>query len=211
MLDLNMCMCLLLVVFCVFLLLVVAKNTSKRVIQSLHSEFAMADLSSLNYFLGISVQRTSTGMFLIQSKYVEELLERANMLHYNPCQIPMVCLYMHDPCEHHYTALKWILRYIRGTIDHGIELHVSSMTQLTAYTNATGFVAKYHGVANVVIETAWLRNLLHELNIPLFTPTLVYFDNYADIFTKGLLRGLFLEFHDSMNVRRPPVLAAGEY
>ncbi|GJR83663.1 ribonuclease H-like domain-containing protein [Tanacetum coccineum] len=148
-------------------------------------------------------------MFLTQSKYVEELRERADMLHCNPYRTPMdtksklgphgdpifdptlyrsldgglqyltfthpnisyvvkyVCLYMHDPCEPYYIALKRILHYIRDTIDHGIELHVSSMTQLTTYTDATGHVtlshssveAKHRGVANVVIETAWLRNL----------------------------------------------------
>ncbi|GKE59807.1 ribonuclease H-like domain-containing protein, partial [Tanacetum coccineum] len=48
-----------------------------RVITSLHGEFAMTDLSSLNYFLGISTQRSSASLFLSQSTYVEEILERA--------------------------------------------------------------------------------------------------------------------------------------
>ncbi|GKA95151.1 ribonuclease H-like domain-containing protein [Tanacetum coccineum] len=34
--------------------------------------------------------------------------------------------------------------------------------------------AEYQGVANVVAETAWIRNLLCELHTPLFTATLVY-------------------------------------
>ncbi|GJR90398.1 ribonuclease H-like domain-containing protein [Tanacetum coccineum] len=34
--------------------------------------------------------------------------------------------------------------------------------------------AEYRGVANVVAETAWIRNLLRELQAPLFTATLVY-------------------------------------
>ncbi|GJX87908.1 ribonuclease H-like domain-containing protein [Tanacetum coccineum] len=37
--------------------------------------------------------------------------------------------------------------------------------------------AEYREVANVVAETARLRNLLHELHAPLFTATLVYCDN----------------------------------
>ncbi|GJT35385.1 ribonuclease H-like domain-containing protein [Tanacetum coccineum] len=36
--------------------------------------------------------------------------------------------------------------------------------------------AEYHGVANVVAETYWLRNLLHELHTPLSSATLVYCD-----------------------------------
>ncbi|GKC66582.1 ribonuclease H-like domain-containing protein, partial [Tanacetum coccineum] len=37
--------------------------------------------------------------------------------------------------------------------------------------------AEYHGVANAVAETYWLRNLLRELHTPLPFATLVYFDN----------------------------------
>ncbi|GJX13772.1 ribonuclease H-like domain-containing protein, partial [Tanacetum coccineum] len=150
----------------------------QRVISSLHAEFSMTDLGSLNYFLGISAQQTSTGMFLSQSKYAEEILERAHMQHCNPCRTPVdtesklgpdgdpvfdstlyrslasalqyltftrpdisyavqhVCLYMHDPHEPHLAALKRILQYVHGTFDHGLQLHVSTMTQLTAYTDA---------------------------------------------------------------------------
>nr|GEU76190.1 ribonuclease H-like domain-containing protein [Tanacetum cinerariifolium] len=35
--------------------------------------------------------------------------------------------------------------------------------------------AEYREVANAVAETSWIRNLLRELHIPLFTATLVYF------------------------------------
>ncbi|GJZ96368.1 ribonuclease H-like domain-containing protein [Tanacetum coccineum] len=266
----------------------------QRIIASFHSEFAMTDLGSLNYFIGISSQRSFTGLFLSQSKYVEEILKRANMHKCTPCRTPVntesklgvggdpvsdpmlyrslagalqyltftrpdisyvvqqVCLYMHDSREPHYTVLKCILCYICGTIDHGLQLHVSSMTQLTAYTDAdwAGFPITRRSTL------AWLCNLLRELHAPLFTATLVYCDNvsavylstnlvqhqrakhieidihfvrdflasghvcvlhvpsrfhYADSFTKGLLRALFLEFRDSLNVQRPSVSTGREY
>nr|GEW26650.1 hypothetical protein [Tanacetum cinerariifolium] len=113
-----------------------------------HSEFAMMDLGSLNYFLGISTQRSTSGLFLSQSKFAVEILERAHMHNCNPCRTPVdtesklgsdgdpVCLDMHDPCDPHFTALKRILRYVRGTLDYGLQLHVSSTTQLSAYTDA---------------------------------------------------------------------------
>ncbi|GKD76808.1 ribonuclease H-like domain-containing protein [Tanacetum coccineum] len=41
---------------------------------------------------------------------------------------------------------------------------------------------KYRGVANVVAETAWLRNLLRGLHSPLSTATLVYCDNVSAIY-----------------------------
>ncbi|GJW05540.1 ribonuclease H-like domain-containing protein [Tanacetum coccineum] len=56
----------------------------QRIISSLHQEFAMTDLGALNYFLGISVMRDSSGLFLSQKKYVVEILEKAHMVKGNP-------------------------------------------------------------------------------------------------------------------------------
>nr|GEW40000.1 reverse transcriptase domain-containing protein [Tanacetum cinerariifolium] len=47
-----------------------------------------------------------------------------------------VCLYMHDPREPHFLALKRILRYIRGTLDYGLHLFSSSTTDLVTYSDA---------------------------------------------------------------------------
>nr|GEV13143.1 ribonuclease H-like domain-containing protein [Tanacetum cinerariifolium] len=47
-----------------------------------------------------------------------------------------VYLYMHDPREPHFSALKRILRYVRGTLDYGLQLFASSTTSLVAYSNA---------------------------------------------------------------------------
>nr|GFA02954.1 retrotransposon protein, putative, unclassified [Tanacetum cinerariifolium] len=49
--------------------------------------------------------------------------------------VQQICLYMHDPRDPHFFILKRILRYVRGTINHGLQLHVSSTSQLTAYTD----------------------------------------------------------------------------
>lgn len=50
--------------------------------------------------------------------------------------VQQICLFMHDPREPHFTALKRILRYIKGTIDHGLQLTKSSITDLVAYSDA---------------------------------------------------------------------------
>ncbi|GKC90324.1 ribonuclease H-like domain-containing protein [Tanacetum coccineum] len=42
--------------------------------------------------------------------------------------------------------------------------------------------AEYRGIANVVAETAWIRNLLLELHTPLSTATIVYCDNASDVY-----------------------------
>ncbi|GJS70059.1 ribonuclease H-like domain-containing protein [Tanacetum coccineum] len=106
----------------------------------------------------------------------------------------------HGPCDLHFTALKRILRYVHGTLDYGLQLHVSSTTQLSAYTNAdwagcllpvtlsrSSAEAEYRGVANVVVETAWIRNLVCELHTPLFTTTLVYCDNVSAVYMSANL------------------------
>ncbi|GKD89488.1 ribonuclease H-like domain-containing protein [Tanacetum coccineum] len=61
----------------------------QRIISLLHAEFAMTDLGPLNYFLGISATRTTSGIFLSQTKYATESLEREQMLNYNPCRTPV--------------------------------------------------------------------------------------------------------------------------
>jgi len=115
---------------------------------------------------------------------------------------------------------------------------------------------EYRGVANVVAESCWIRNLLLEFHRPLHKATIVYCDNtsaiyltdnpvnhqrtkhiemdvhfvrervakgqvhilhvpsrsqYADIFTKGLPRALFVDFRSNLSVREPPAMTAGEY
>ncbi|GJW01531.1 ribonuclease H-like domain-containing protein [Tanacetum coccineum] len=42
--------------------------------------------------------------------------------------------------------------------------------------------AEYRGVANVVVETCWFRNLLRELHTPLSSATLVYCDNVSVVY-----------------------------
>ncbi|XP_071716751.1 uncharacterized mitochondrial protein AtMg00810-like [Rutidosis leptorrhynchoides] len=61
----------------------------KQVISSLHKEFLMTDLGPLNYFLGIHVTRTTSGMSLSQWKYAIEIIERAGMTTCHPCRTPV--------------------------------------------------------------------------------------------------------------------------
>nr|GEV91130.1 putative reverse transcriptase domain-containing protein [Tanacetum cinerariifolium] len=71
------------------------------------------------------------------------------------------CVYMHDPREPHFSTLKRILRYVRATLSR------------------SSAEVEYRGVANVVAETCWFRNLLRELHTPLTSATLVYCDNVS--------------------------------
>jgi hypothetical protein len=50
--------------------------------------------------------------------------------------VQQVCLYMHDPREIHLVAAKRILRYLQGTVDHGLIIPRTSPSQLVVYTDA---------------------------------------------------------------------------
>nr|GEW63871.1 reverse transcriptase domain-containing protein [Tanacetum cinerariifolium] len=123
-----------------------SESLLQQIIRLLHQEFTMIDLGLLNYFLGISVTRDSSGLFLSQKKYALEILNRAHMANCNPSQTSIdtesqlgsvgdlhVCLYMHDPREPHFLALKRILRYVRSTLDYRLQLFSSSTTELVSY------------------------------------------------------------------------------
>ncbi|GKB22595.1 ribonuclease H-like domain-containing protein [Tanacetum coccineum] len=61
----------------------------QQIIGTLNNEFDMTDLEALNYFLGISANRTPTGLFLSQKKYALQLLEHAHMVTCNPFRTPI--------------------------------------------------------------------------------------------------------------------------
>ncbi|GKC93112.1 ribonuclease H-like domain-containing protein [Tanacetum coccineum] len=165
----------------------------------LHNEFDMTDLGKLNYFIGISDTRTPTGLFLSQKKYAMQLFERAHMVICNPSRtlvdtefklVQQICLYMHDPRKPHFAALKhanWAgcPSTRRSTSGYYVILgdNLLSWSAKRQHTlSRSSAEAEYHGVANVVFETAWLHNLLRELHSPLSTATLVYYDNVSAIY-----------------------------
>jgi hypothetical protein len=64
-----------------------ASTTSllKQIIGALQCEFAMTDMGPLHHFLGISVTRSASGLFLSQRQYSQDILERAGMSECKPC------------------------------------------------------------------------------------------------------------------------------
>lgn len=51
----------------------------QQVISSLQSEFLMKDLGTLHHFLGITVERRDSGLFLHQRTYLLDIIERAGL------------------------------------------------------------------------------------------------------------------------------------
>jgi len=60
-----------------------------NLINSLGLQFHMKDLGALHYFLGIEVKRAPDNLFLCQTKYAIDLLNRAHMLDCKPISTPL--------------------------------------------------------------------------------------------------------------------------
>jgi hypothetical protein len=59
-------------------------------IHKLRHEFSMKDLGTLNYFLGLEVTHSATGIFLSQLKYTRDLLLRVDLLDSKLVGTPMI-------------------------------------------------------------------------------------------------------------------------
>ncbi|GKA15668.1 ribonuclease H-like domain-containing protein [Tanacetum coccineum] len=173
----------------------------QRIIASLHQEFSMTDLGSLNYFLGISVTRDSSGMFLSQKKYVVKILERAHMANCNPCRTPVDTESKlgndGDPVSDP-TLIPGSLRvfFFQVLLNYGFALFSSSTTDLVAYSDAdwagcpktrrstSGYYRQVSWrLPTAVADTSWLevtREFTH--STPLSSATLVYCDNVSAVY-----------------------------
>ncbi|GKA19047.1 retrovirus-related pol polyprotein from transposon TNT 1-94 [Tanacetum coccineum] len=127
-------------------------GTIDNIISQLESAFALKDLRPLNYFLGIEIVSHVSDILLSQKKHILELLQSVGLSNCNPVSSPMVtssslslddstafsnpvCQYTHAPTENHWSAVKRILCYLHGTIEHGMLIRRSSGSTLQAFTD----------------------------------------------------------------------------
>ncbi|GKA76554.1 ribonuclease H-like domain-containing protein [Tanacetum coccineum] len=180
----------------------------QQIIASWHQEFSMTDLGSLNYFLGISVTRDSFGMFLSQRKYVVKILERTHMVNCNPSQtlvdtesklgddgdfcskfvficmilVSLISRLISGSCDADWVGCPNTQRSTSGYYVFLGNNLLSWSSKRQSTLSCSSAEAKYRGVANVVVETCWLRNLLRELHTSLSFATLVYCDNMSVLY-----------------------------
>ncbi|GJW44609.1 ribonuclease H-like domain-containing protein [Tanacetum coccineum] len=153
--------------------------------------------------LGISAVGHPTGLFLSQKKYARQLLERAHIVNCNPSRTPIDTdfklgpdgVLVQDPTLYRSLAggfsilplLAQIcpMQFNRSTSGYCVFLGDNLLLWYAKRQHTisrSSAEAEYQGVANVVAETAWIRNLLRELHSPLLTATLVYCDNVSAVY-----------------------------
>uniref|UniRef100_A0A2N9EIU4 Reverse transcriptase Ty1/copia-type domain-containing protein n=1 Tax=Fagus sylvatica TaxID=28930 RepID=A0A2N9EIU4_FAGSY len=126
-------------------------SSSSLMIQHCLSADLIRDLGHLSYFLGLEVSSDSTGYYLSQAKYASDLLSRAGLtdtklvgsLVYLTVTRPdiahavhLVSQFLSAPHSTHYAAVLHILRYIKGTMFHGLHFSAHSTLDLCAYSDA---------------------------------------------------------------------------
>ncbi|XP_062208781.1 uncharacterized mitochondrial protein AtMg00810-like [Phragmites australis] len=94
----------------------------RQTITALQPEFAMKDLGALHHFLGISVHRCTSGLFLSQRQYALDILERAGLTDCKPCAThvdtqPKMSGTFESPVSDltHYCSLAGALQYLTFT------------------------------------------------------------------------------------------------
>ncbi|XP_062089689.1 uncharacterized mitochondrial protein AtMg00810-like [Humulus lupulus] len=136
----------------------------QRLISYLIQDFALKDMGDLHYFLEVEVLRTAGVLHLSQSKYIFDLLKRASMTDCKllptladgsqywsvvgasqyctltrldiAFSVNKACQYMHSPTEYHLLVVNRILRYLAGTITHGLLYNSSPDLSVTCFTDA---------------------------------------------------------------------------
>eukprot|EP00253_Pinus_taeda_P034143 PITA_34143 len=153
----------------------------------------MKDLGELKYFLGIEVSRSKKGIFLLQQKYVLDLLKETGMTGCSPASTPMeenLELGVHPnqvPAnKERYQRLVGRLMYLahtrRSTLGYftfvggNLGTWRSKKQEVVARSSAE---AEYRGMAKAICELLWIRNLLQDLHMKQISAMKLYCDDKA--------------------------------
>uniref|UniRef100_A0A2N9EZA0 Apple domain-containing protein n=1 Tax=Fagus sylvatica TaxID=28930 RepID=A0A2N9EZA0_FAGSY len=124
-------------------IIITSSNSSAidNLLSSLQTDFAVKDLGSLHYFLGIEVIRNTVGILLSQ-KRLDLFRSTVGALQYLSLTRPDIAFtvnklsqFMHKPTLLHWQSVKRLLRYLKHTITYGLQIFKSSCLDLQAFSD----------------------------------------------------------------------------
>ncbi|GJZ87906.1 retrovirus-related pol polyprotein from transposon TNT 1-94 [Tanacetum coccineum] len=129
-----------------------------RFSNEMSSKFQMSMMGQISFFLGLQISQNPRGIFINQSKYANEILKKFDLHKSDPVDTPMVertkldedlsgtpvdqtkyhsmIGYQSWPTKKHLQAVKWVFRYLQGTINMGLWYPKDTAMALTAYADA---------------------------------------------------------------------------
>ncbi|KAH9667511.1 retrovirus-related pol polyprotein from transposon RE1 [Citrus sinensis] len=145
------------------------------VIQYLHSEFAFKDLGEFNYFLGIEVTPSVHGLHLSQTKYIGDILRKANMLDNKGFNTPISLAFSDvdwatDPDDQKSTGGYCV--FLGNNI-------ISWSSKKQTIVSRSSAESEYRALASATSEILWLTYLLQELRIQPTQSPVLYCDNQS--------------------------------
>ncbi|RVW23488.1 Retrovirus-related Pol polyprotein from transposon RE1 [Vitis vinifera] len=151
-------------------------NIISDLISTMSSDFSLKDLGSLHYFLGLEVKYLPNGLFVSKTKYTRDLLEHIKMMECTHMNTPMALnkqAYQHfqAPTKADLRAVKHILRYLKGTMEHGISDNLQFLDQALRPN-----IDPLHPVLQKI---TWLTFLLRDIGIQLREPPQLLCDNLS--------------------------------
>nr|XP_043613127.1 uncharacterized mitochondrial protein AtMg00810-like [Erigeron canadensis] len=161
------------------------------------SEFEMSAMGELSFFLGLQVVQKKDGIFIHQTKYVNDILERFKMTDAKSIAIPIPVNHqlgavvdsdeLADPRASHLSAVKRIFRYLKGRPKLGIWYPSKGDLDFVAYSDAD------YGGCNLMRKSTsggcqflrgrivlWIQQQLRDYGLN-FTNTPIMVDNESTI------------------------------
>ncbi|KAH0818317.1 hypothetical protein GEV33_004473 [Tenebrio molitor] len=127
-----------------------------KLLQELHQEFEITS-NPVGTYLGLQIKRMDDGsIFLHQKVYAENVVQRFRMEHANSVKIPADQHHQMDPEMHtnEDKAAKRIVKYLKGTINHGLYFPVKQGGHVYAFSDAdyAGDVISRKSTTGVVVK-----------------------------------------------------------
>ncbi|KAL0408278.1 UNVERIFIED_CONTAM: Retrovirus-related Pol polyprotein from transposon RE1 [Sesamum radiatum] len=173
----------------------------------LHSLFTIKDLGDARYFLGLEIARNSTGMYVAQAKYVQDIIRDIGLLNARPTSTPFpLGLKLSEDCgalladQGKYRRLVGRLLYLcftRPDISHSVQqlsqflsrpcdVHWKAAVHVVRYlkgsptkVSRSTAEAEYRTIAATVCELKWLTYVLSDLGVTVTLPIRLFCDNQA--------------------------------